>query len=548
LNKNFLIELIYDDQLVLQGEKLYDSLAIEKYAEIEPNLYSFEVKDGKLFEPEIQYPFSKKQKTNCGCLFFQETKTCKHIIACLFELRKLFKEQESLKELKNETIRIPKQITLNINHIVQNIDHNELINFIKQYAKTDRKFATQLKVQFARKIDLQDNSDKYKIILNSLIKPNSGIQTTTSSDLRAFKNVADDFLAQINDCLALGQFREAYHIFESTFSKLEYVRHYFTHFQSEFEKLSKIFHQLIQEFLKEKLIPEIKDELLNFLHDLANRSYYHFHDPYYNIPNILIDSNIKLYKNKFLTNYPSYLENRADAEKTIIHALYFKLQGKIKPADLQKFKDEKHNLIKITDHLITLNEIKSSIQMLTYINQNFGFDKEVSNRLVFLYIRTKQVDLLKKIALETFFKTKDFKYLDTIKKEIGLEEWDSIHFPEIERLFLEKYSKDADFTGKFYRKEEKWEALIHYLYENADVAMLMNFDEDLYKHRRSDIIQIYLEKTDQYLKAFIGDISHSHIAIIVKHLKQYRLDKILSSLSEFLHKNYKHRPTLLELF
>ena len=62
VEKNQLIELIYDDELVQQGEMLFESNAVSDVSVLDSNLYVCQVKDGLNYEVEIFGPFLKKQK------------------------------------------------------------------------------------------------------------------------------------------------------------------------------------------------------------------------------------------------------------------------------------------------------------------------------------------------------------------------------------------------------------------------------------------------------------------------------------------------------
>ena len=59
VEKNQLIELIYDDELVQQGELLFESNAVSDVSVLDSNLYVCQVKDGLNYEVEIFGPFQK---------------------------------------------------------------------------------------------------------------------------------------------------------------------------------------------------------------------------------------------------------------------------------------------------------------------------------------------------------------------------------------------------------------------------------------------------------------------------------------------------------
>ncbi|MBC7884441.1 MAG: hypothetical protein H7X99_03150, partial [Saprospiraceae bacterium] len=330
--KNQWIELIYNEDMVLQAEQLFEKGAVRDMSNIESSLYVCKVKDGMLYEVEIQSPFAKKQKSSCDCSFYKQNKICKHIIAGLFYIRKQLKEKSEKIEIREIEKKKQKLSTLNINQILEEIDHDDLMKFVKNFARHDKKFTTQLKVNFARKIDLSDNTNKYKNILNTIIRPHAGDQTRASSaDVKAICHVLEDFMDQVNDCIVLGQYREALNIYTSAFAKLEYVRHYYHYHTEILNKLSLNYHQVIADFLSEKLPPEIRNELHTFLFDLATRSYYHFHDLTVNVLNLWLQNNKNPDKEILKDIIEKMVVSKPQEEKIILLALHSQFKGVLLP-------------------------------------------------------------------------------------------------------------------------------------------------------------------------------------------------------------------------
>ncbi|MBK9736930.1 MAG: hypothetical protein IPO92_19050 [Saprospiraceae bacterium] len=119
--KNQMLELIYDEELVHQAELLLESNSIFNLSNIGSNLYVGNVKDGKIYEVEIQSPFAKKQKASCDCVFFTQHKICKHIIGLLFAIRNEIKTKQETKEVIGEKSK-QKLTSLNINQMLDEIN------------------------------------------------------------------------------------------------------------------------------------------------------------------------------------------------------------------------------------------------------------------------------------------------------------------------------------------------------------------------------------------------------------------------------------------
>ncbi|MBK8081768.1 MAG: hypothetical protein IPK25_16725 [Saprospiraceae bacterium] len=209
LVNKFLIEVKYDDILVEEAEILFEKKVIIDVLNPEKNLFVFSLFDERDYEVEIFKPFTKLQRSTCSCLFHTQHKICKHVLAGLMFLR----NQKSKEESEKKTPAVSKTKTLNISNILSNVSREELIQFVKNYAKSDPKFSLQLKVFFARKVDLPDNKKKYKSILDSVIKPHSGKSNPSVAEIRAFLTINKELTGQTEDCIALEQYEEATDIF-----------------------------------------------------------------------------------------------------------------------------------------------------------------------------------------------------------------------------------------------------------------------------------------------------------------------------------------------
>ncbi len=548
IEKNQLIELIYDDELVQQGEILFESQAVSDISVLESNLYVCQVKDGLSYEVEIFGPFLKKQKLSCECSFFKSNRICKHVIAALLKIRQDIKDKEKTKESKIDTpLKKQKLATLNINQILDEIAHEDLKAFVKTYAKTDKKFSTQLKVSFARKIDLSNNQDKYKNILNTIIRPYTGLQTkSNASELRAIIHVLEDFADQINDCIALGQYREAFNIYESAFAKLEYVRHYHQYQVDLMLKLSHTYHQVIVDFLSEKLPPELQSEFITFLLDLVSRSYYHFDDININIINLLTKVSKSKDTEKLKPIISDLIAKKKSDEQIILLALYLKLEGKYGKNQKVFLEPYKANLLDIVDRLLSINQETIALSILENSQNPQRFEKDIANRLIFLYVRFDNKDKLTKTAYQAYLYTGDLKYIDIIKRELEDMQYNEA-LVNIENDLRDKKA-DPLFLIRLYKREERWVELLNFFTDLNDMELLMQHDLSIYKAERSGLISVYQGMISEYLETHLGDIAFEYIETLKNHFKHQSMDGMLPPIQRMFKEKFPQRPRLVEIF
>lgn len=547
IDKNTIIELIYDDELVLQANRLFDADAVADLDSLNGGLFLCKVKDGKVYEVEIQSPFTKKQKASCDCTFFTSHHICKHVIAGLMLIRSEKNKKQTIKEQKTAANNKPKISTLNISQILEEVSQDELISFVKSYAKRDTKFATQLKVNFARKIDTTDNAEKYKNILNSVIRPHTGDQTKASaSEIKTALRVLEDFADQVNDCIALGQFREALNIYSAAFAKLEYLKHYYANYNENMTALSISYHKMIDYFLVEKLPPELRTDLIVFLTDLATRSYYHYSSISFNIiklikPYIKPSDNITL--NVSLENLISL---RPSKELAVLLALWLINNGKYSDSSWAFIKDHALLHIEIVDLLLSIDESQLALRVLESIHHPKKVNKDVVNRMVFLYVRFKKTTKLVETAGMAYLQSGDMKYIDILKRELNDDEYQNFILRIEEELTKSK--SDPNLLIKIYRKEENWSGLILFLDKVGDLEILMQHDSILYKYEKNALAQLYIHIIRIFLDAHLGDSAFEYLTKLKTHWSINKMENTMLKVSQFISSEFEHRPKLMEAF
>ncbi|MBK8516433.1 MAG: hypothetical protein IPL55_09165 [Saprospiraceae bacterium] len=543
--KNQLIELIYEDNLVIAAEQLFEVNAIKHLIKTGSNLYIGSVKDGINYEIEIQSPFAKKQKVSCECSFYKDNKICKHIIAGLLQIRDQIKLKTTSASPKVESGASKKLLSLNTSQILEEISHSDLVAFIKSYARKDKKFTTQLKVNFARKIDLIDNADKYKSILNSIVRPNTGKESkANSSEIKALLLVLKDFSDQINDCIALGQYREGFNILDASISKLEYIRHHYAFHPDDLLKLHATYHQIIRYFLKEKLPQDLKSDMLNFLMNLASRSYYQYNDINDNVISIILSE----YKNKdsleSLIN--TLISQRPPKEVPLLVALLLIVRGKFTSKEAEIIKLYPTLKIEIADYLVTAQHEHIALKLLESINQKKKYARDITSRLVFLYVRFNQTDKLQESGSLAYRRTGDIRFMDVLKKELTDETYQKV-ITKLEKELISE-SADPDLMIRLYKKEENWHNLLHFIAETGSLELLKRYDLLLYKHERNGLIMLYLYLISKYLDEHLGDVSFQYLEKLKQHFLIQKMSLLIEKTSDMIKEKYADRTRILDLF
>lgn len=541
-----LFELHFDGEIVYQGEQLYDAGAVQDMHKPEKNLWIVMVFDDVFYEVELFSPFAQRRKVSCECEEFKNSKACKHITAALFALRTQLKEEADRKaeRLKNKSSTGKK---LNINTLLQDLDKDDLLNFVRGYARKDKNFNIALKAHFARKVDLVDNRAKFKAILDSIIKPIiSPTVRAKASDLKNFISVSKELIAQLEDAISLSEYIDAYYIIDAGISKSEYVRYHYDNYSDETLSISKRYHELLILLYQRVHAEALKKNLLELIIDLPQRSYYK-HNRLGNHLYLLFVN--KIYKNKELLHrikricIDSLLVKRLDEHDTVtilslILVLDFHLD---KLNDISWFLDSYSRLsMNVVDRLVSVSQADVSVKLMKKLQRHFPNSIELKRKLLQVYLSIDQIGKLANLLPKYVMQSDDTKLLYKLKSSLSHEQWYGIISSLIEHY--KKNESKNNILARIYFYEEEYEQLIQLLQlEGTDLDTLMNYDQKLFQEYPKEIFSIYKTILSELLDSYLGDKSHATVRRAMTHLEHIGARKIQRKILTYLESDYQHR-------
>lgn len=536
----YLIELSYDDQMVAEAEHLFEKKAIIDIHSPEKNLFLFLVHDKTDREVEIFKPFTKVQKSTCSCPFHQKHKICKHVIAGLFLLRDQ-KKKEKIKEKQGDIIKIK---TLSTRTILQFVDREELIDFVQHYAKSDPSFALQLKIHFAKKVDMQDNREKYKMLLDTIIKPYTGQNKPGAAMVKAFLQVSEELVAQVYDCLAIQNFEEALSITEAGFSKCCYVRHYFGMESPAFTRHFQMWHSLTESFLQQKIPFNLKKRLLTFLSELVCTSYYRHTETDANLLRIIHEHGSRQVKSKLVSILLEKKYALTDEEKAVFYAFICVLAGKIPPAVRQIIQKPGFHLVSFYNHLMKAGLYEMVLAELESGSDMPGFYKDKNFILSKLYISKKLWEKALNHVLLYFSNCGDLSLFHEIKMAAGKEQWKDELYPALLKKMKGDVRLKPMFMGQFLQSENDWNQLLSLLYSSDDIHLLLAFAPQLYKIKQVETEILFSEHIVRFLENHLGDIVQNYLKYVFENIEKLKLFSIKKPIQKLLRQKFADRQSI----
>lgn len=158
------IEQHLSDALVVAGERLTQSEAVRNLTEVDKHLWTATIERN---EVEIQISPSRVRAVSCDCPFYQEEGLCEHIAAGLLVLRRKKQQEEAAREAKKRARKAPTKLTTAT--ILSSISPEELEQFVRDYARSNRAFSLQLRARFAKDVPLADDQNAYALVIEAAV-------------------------------------------------------------------------------------------------------------------------------------------------------------------------------------------------------------------------------------------------------------------------------------------------------------------------------------------------------------------------------------------
>ena len=543
-----LFEQNFDEQILNRGSEIFQDGRVLELTETEKNLYTAVVRDGKDYEVEVYKPFTKTQKFSCECLFFKANGICKHQAALLFAVRSHIQDILDSKEEKKKVVKTEKRAyhSLTIGNILNQINQEDLTDFVRNYSKTDKKFALAFKIHFARKIDLQDNEAKYKGVLDALIKPVTGLEDRVkASDVRAFVHAVEELVAQAGDTTALGQYAESFHILKNCINKVSYSKTHYNYFHTELAQLSNRLHEELAILMQQTLSIELKENIEKYISELSETSYYRYEDINHNIVRICIDLGF-LDHTAILEILYRQVEKtyRTDTELCVIYAFIYHLTGKKQVLELPQ---KHYNLYEtIINQLISAGWLENASRLAESMIKKFPKSFNYRFTYIALLLKLKQDKGLSKVFIESYLATSDLRFIDLAKDVLDKSQFDAL-CEEIKFMLKKKKNSDQSQLS-FYARAELYTDLIELLEQLSDFRYLMNYDKLLYEKYSERLAQLYEHMVEDFLTTHVGAVSNTFIDEVISHFQKQKMPKLINKIVLLIEMKFPHRSRLINIY
>lgn len=543
------IELNLDERFLLIGEKLLDAGNPTRLEESERNLWIAQV---ERYEVEIQITPSRVKACSCECESFQQDGMCGHIAASLLALRRKLSERQPVAKKKKTRLRYYKKLT--VTSVLENLNSEELSDFVLGYAKKHQAFSLALKARFAARVPMSDNNLKYGLVLDSAIRSSRKRGGAISlSGSKQIAQLASELLRQAGDALALEHFAECFDILKSILEKLPPV---LNKCEDQGEALGAVLSETMENWriLSTSPLPPALRELLwkFFLHEIPRPV-----NSMHGLSELLLDLLSELANDK--TKWVELLdfiqkELRKHNSPPTLRDKLMRIQLQLLHKRGMAARARAFYKAVLTDVDETLYVIQLAMQESLWrcardlagkalaLSPTSQVQFQLQETLLQVALNEGDSPTVLKWAKQRFLTTGSMEYFGLCKKHAG------DHWAACLASILVELSSDS-FSGTLaavYAAENMTEQLLALLTEKGTLRDLMRFDAYLIKAYPKQLEGLYKQFLTGYLDSHLGRVPARQVRILILHLQKIGGGTLASKLTSFIRKKYPGRNSLRE--
>ncbi len=547
-------EQFIDEKILKRGLSYYKDGAITDFSEISSGEYEAIVSGSEEYTIQLEINNNTITYHNCDCPYDMGP-VCKHIVAVVFHL-----QQDEL-ELNQSNFTIPKKkktksVFQQVKELLKEISHKELIDFVQEKSKKDKKFRNLFLASFGY---LSQNLSKefYKKQIHSILQSAAARNGWIGwSDMRYVVKTTKPFLENAENNLANHNFENAFFISTALLEEMTEAIQYVDDSNGDLGFFIESALRLLFNLAEEKLPKDLKKSIFEYcISSFNQRSFagWDWHLDMLHLACQLIEkeSDADIILSCLDTVNGDYERERAQS---------FKLDL------LRQFKDkkeiEKYVNKHISNSLIRTKEIERAFKnkdferVISLSKDGINFDKKDKPGLVkvwynwLLKVAQSQNDVSKIIEYSRFLFIDNFypeqDYYQILKEHVDEIDW----HPFLEEIIIEIKSKSrwsyTELIRKIYIQEKWWDRLLLMLKQNLSLENIQQNEQYLSKDYSSELIEMYSDSITNYVAQFVGRNHYKKACRYLRRMKKIGGNDSVNELIELFRKQYPQRRALMD--
>ena len=547
-------EQLIDESILKRGLAYFKGGAVTDFSEISNGEYEAVVSGTEDYTVQLEVKNNIIIEHNCDCPY-DMVSVCKHVVAVIFHLR-----QDEL-ELNQSSSNIPKKkktksVNQQVKELLKAISHNELMEFVEENCKKDKKFRNYFLASFGH---LSQNQSKefYQKQIHSILQTAAGRDGWIGwSDMKYVVNTTQPFLENAEQYLQKKNFENVFFISTALLEEMTEAFQYGDDSNGDLGYFVESAMELLSKVSKEEISSVLKQEIFEYCISAFRQKLFDGWDWHLGILHIVGD----LVDNESDADIILNCLETVNGEYEKEYAQSYKLEL------LRQFKDPKEVEKFINKHISNSKIRKQEIEK-AFESQNFeraialakegitcdeqskpGLAKDWYDWLLKIALIQNDTPKIIKYAryrlIENFGATQD--YYQILKDTIEPEKW----HPFLEEIIKEVTPKNrwtyTELIRNIYIKEEWWDRLFLMLKQNLSLENIQENEQFLAKDYPAELIELYSERITNYVEKYVGRNNYQTACRYLRRMKKLGGNERVIELIELFKKHYPQRKALMD--
>ncbi|MCP4551580.1 MAG: hypothetical protein GY834_05975 [Bacteroidetes bacterium] len=547
-------EQIIDEKILKRGLSYFKGGAITDLSEISTGEYEAIVSGTEEYTVQLEISNNIITEHNCDCPYDMGP-VCKHVVAVIFHLQQdtLELNQPNLPKLRKKKT---KSVSQQIKELLKEISHKELIDFVQENSKKDKKFRNYFLASFGH-LSQSQSKEFYKKQIHSILQSATGRDGWIDwSGMKYVVNTTQPFLENAEKYLTNNNFENVFFISTALLEEMTDAFQYGDDSNGDLGYFVESAMELLSKLTQEKLSKTLKEEISAYCIASFNQKLFQGWDWHIGMLHIAC----------------KLIETESDADIILscldtINGEYERERAQSFKLDLlRKFKDEKEVVKYINKHIsnssIRTKEIEKAFKnkdferVIKLSKNGINCDEKDKPGLVknwynwLLKVAQSQRDTSKIIEYARFLFINNFypeqDYYKILKDNIEGKNW----HPFLEEIIKEITPKNrwtyTELIRKIYINEKWWDRLFQMLKQNLSLENIQQNEQYLAKDYSSELIALYYERITNYVEKFVGRNHYQTACKYLRRMKKLGGNEQVNDLIELFRKQYPQRRALMD--
>ncbi len=548
-------EQLIDESILKRGLAYFKGGAITDFSEISNGEYEAIVSGTEDYTVQLEVENNTIIEHNCDCPYDMGA-VCKHVVAVIFHLQQdeLELNQSSPNSTKGK--KKTKSVNQQVKELLKAISHNELMEFVEENCKKDKKFRNYFLASFGH-LGQNQSKEFYQKQIHSILQTAAGRDGWIGwSDMKYVVNTTQPFLENAEQYLQKKNFENVLFISTALLEEMTKAFQYGDDSNGDLGYFVESAMELLSKLSKEEISTLLKQEIFEYCISAFKQRLFEGWDWHLGILHIAGDLIGNEKEADIILNCLESVDGEYEREYAQSYKLELLRQYK-DPKDVEEFINKN-----ISNSKIRKQEIEKAFE-----SQNFeraialakdgitndeqskpGLAKDWYDWLLKIALVQNDTPNIIKYAryrlIENFGATQD--YYQILKNTIEPEKWHSF----LEEIIKEVTPKNrwtyTELIRKIYIKEEWWDRLFLMLKQNLSLENIQENEQYLAKDYSAELIELYSERLTNYVEKFVGRNNYQTACRYLRRMKKLGGNERVNELIELFRKKYPQRKALMD--